>query len=102
MQDVMNMLDLKIVSQELFARGDTFDNRDILRHLGFRWDSQNKVWHRPVSEQRTLSYILGMFNLNDRHFSADATVACDHIMPLSELIEYRKELVELTKIIQRL
>lgn len=96
------MLMLHHQLNELFVNGQTYENRDILKHLGFRWDPAIKTWHRTVSEERTLSYIIGMLKINGRNFSADASCRIDHIMTQQEIIDYRKELVELQKTIQRL
>jgi len=34
----------------LWARGSRFDTKDILKERGYRWDGEEKCWHRSVSE----------------------------------------------------
>ena len=40
---------LTILSTEIAASGDTYHVRDVLKQLGFKWNSGSKTWTRPAS-----------------------------------------------------
>ena len=40
---------LTILSTEIVASGDTYHVRDVLKALGFKWNSSSKTWTRPAS-----------------------------------------------------
>ena len=40
---------LTVLSNEIVATGDTYHVRDILKQLGFRWNSGSKTWTRPAA-----------------------------------------------------
>jgi len=96
------MLNLTIKNYEVYVKGDTYQHKDLLKHMGFRWAPEQKVWHRCCTETRTLSYIQGLLALNAVPFTADSSCVCDHVMLEEELRAYRTQLNETLRVIQRL
>jgi hypothetical protein len=38
------VVSLKVVNDKIVVSGDTFEVKDVLKRMGFRWDPTNKVW----------------------------------------------------------
>jgi hypothetical protein len=43
------VVSLKVVNNKIVVSGDTFEVKDVLKRMGFRWDPSNKVWTAPAS-----------------------------------------------------
>ena len=92
MRGEKTLLNLRITASEMFVRGDTFENRGILKHMGFRWEPSVQAWHRPVTEIPTLNYIISMLKVNNIQYEHDHTIKHVKILSVDELMEFRSKL----------
>jgi hypothetical protein len=40
---------VKVVGNKIVVSGDTFEVKDVLKRMGFKWDPAGKVWVAPAS-----------------------------------------------------
>jgi hypothetical protein len=43
------VVSIKTVGNRIIVSGDTFEVKDVLKRMGFRWDPSNKVWVAPAT-----------------------------------------------------
>jgi hypothetical protein len=43
------VVSLKVVNNKIVVSGDTFEVKDVLKRMGFRWDPTSRVWVAPVT-----------------------------------------------------
>jgi hypothetical protein len=43
------VVNIKTVGNKIVVSGDTFEVKDVLKRMGFRWDPASKVWVAPAS-----------------------------------------------------
>jgi hypothetical protein len=43
------VVSIKVVGNRIAVSGDTFEVKDVLKRMGFKWDPASKVWTAPAS-----------------------------------------------------
>jgi len=43
------VVNIKVVNNKIVVSGDTFDVKDLLKRMGFRWNPSDKTWIAPAS-----------------------------------------------------